>query len=112
MLMKYGSILPLHSFNYVVCHVGTTVCPIISRRYLVVIVAAVMNDHSLQASGSFKKSAAQWHGGSAAERRVHYQSVRYIKLCHAVGVVAVGKLDKVYQILRVHLCLRNVLTIV
>jgi hypothetical protein len=42
----------------------------------------------------------------------HYQSVRYVKLCHAVGVVAVGKLDKVYQSLRVHLFLRNVLTIV
>jgi hypothetical protein len=44
--------------------------------------------------------------------REHYQSVRYVKLCHAVGVVAVGKLDKVYQSLRVHLFLRHVLTIV
>jgi hypothetical protein len=42
----------------------------------------------------------------------HYQSVRYVKLCHAVGVVAVGKLDKLYQSLRVHLCLRIDLSIV
>jgi hypothetical protein len=42
----------------------------------------------------------------------HYQSVRYVKLCHAVGVVEVGKLDKVYQSRRVHLFLRNVLTFV
>jgi hypothetical protein len=36
------------------------------------------------------------HGSENECQCVHYQSVRYVKLCHALGVVAVGKLDKVY----------------
>jgi hypothetical protein len=62
------------------------------------------------------KRHAQTHANPAANligwQLQHYQSVRYDKLCHAVSVVAVGKLDKVYQSLRVHLFLRIVLSIV